>query len=169
VLEGSREITAIDERLVPFDARSMQEQIDQLLFPVRVALWTYSLIGVFGLILAAVGLAGVTAHQVARRRREIGVRVALGANRASVLGLVMKEGAALVTLGTAAGLALAWAGMRSLAAAMSVIARTTGSGGSNRMVLVGAPLLLAAVALMACYLPARRSLRVDPVVTLRQE
>jgi predicted permease len=164
-----REIAALDEKLTPFDARSMPEQIDQLMFPVQVVLWTYGFIGVFGLILASVGLAGVTAHSVARRRREIGIRVALGARKADVLGLVMKEGAALVALGTAIGLALAWAGMRSLAAIMSSIARTAGAGMASRAVVVGAPLLLAAVALVACYLPARESLRVDPVVALRQE
>jgi ABC-type antimicrobial peptide transport system permease subunit len=124
---------------------------------------------VFGLILASVGLAGVTACSVARRRREIGIRVALGAGSGDVLGLVMKEGAVVVALGTAAGLALAWAGMRALAAAMSVIARTAGKSDSDQALLVAAPLLLAAVALVACYLPARKSLRVDPVVTLRQE
>ena len=122
-----------------------------------------------GLILASVGLAGVTANSVARRRREIGIRVALGAGSGDVLGLVMKEGAVVVALGTAAGLALAWAGMRALAAAMSVIARTAGKSDSDQALLVAAPLLLAAVALVACYLPARKSLRVDPVVTLRQE
>ena len=164
-----REISAIDEKLTPFDARSMPEQIGQLMLPVQAALWTYSFIGVFGMILASVGLAGVTAYSVARRRREIGIRVALGARSADVLGLVMKEGAVLVALGTVLGLALAWAGMRALAAALSVIARTTGANAFHPLILLGAPLLLAALALVACYLPARKSLRVDPVVALRQE
>ena len=164
-----REISAIDEKLTPFDARSMPEQIDQLMFPVQAALWTYSFIGVFGLILTSVGLAGVTAYSVAQRRREIGIRVALGARSADVLRLVMREGSIMVAAGTGIGLALAWAAMRMLAAALSFIARTTGRNTSTPALLIGAPLLLAAVALVACYLPARQSLRVDPVVALRQE
>jgi putative ABC transport system permease protein len=164
-----REISAIDEKLTPFDARSMPEQIDQLMFPVQAALWTYSFIGVFGLILASVGLAGVTAYSVARRRREIGIRVALGASSGDVLRLVMREGSIVVAAGTVIGLALAWAAMRALAAALSVIASTSGRNTSTPVLLIGAPLLLAAVALVACYLPARESLRVDPIVALRQE
>ena len=164
-----REISAIDEKLTPFDARSMPEQIDQLMFPVQAALWTYSFIGVFGLILASVGLAGVTAYSVARRRREIGIRVALGASSGDVLRLVMREGSVVVAAGTVIGLALAWAAMRALAAVLSVIASTSGRNTSTTVLLMGAPLLLAAVALVACYLPARKSLRVDPVVALRQE
>jgi ABC-type antimicrobial peptide transport system permease subunit len=77
------------------------------MFPVRVALWTYGCIGIFGLILASVGLAGVTAYSVTQRRREIGIRIALGAQSADVLGLVMKEGAVLITAGTLIGLAAA--------------------------------------------------------------
>jgi ABC-type antimicrobial peptide transport system permease subunit len=139
------------------------------MFPVRVALWTYGCIGIFGLILASVGLAGVTAYSVTQRRREIGIRIALGAQSADVLGLVMKEGAVLITAGTLIGLAAAWAGMRLLSAIMSTISRTAGTSASDPLLLVGAPLLLAALALAACYLPARHSLRIDPVLALRQE
>ncbi len=164
-----QEVAAIDQKLTPFDARTMPEQIDRLMFPMRAALGTYSFIGVFGLILASVGLAGVTAYTVARRRREIGIRIALGAGEADVLGLVMKEGAVLVLLGSAIGLTLAWMGMRALTGIMSEVARVAGLSTSDPKLLVGAPLLLAALALVACYLPARKSLRVDPVVALRQE
>ena len=164
-----REISAMDDNVKPFSARSMLSQIDQLMSPVRVALGTYGFIGVFGLILASVGLAGVTAYSVTQRRREIGIRVALGAPSGDVLGLVMKEGAVLVATGTVIGLPLAWAGMRMLSAIMSQIARTADLSTSDPVLLVGAPLLLAALALIACYVPARRSTRVDPVVTLREE
>jgi ABC-type antimicrobial peptide transport system permease subunit len=150
-----REIQALDDNLTPFNARSMPEQIDQLMFPVRVALWTYGCIGIFGLILASVGLAGVTAYSVTQRRREIGIRIALGARSADVLGRVMKEGAVLITVGALIGLAAAWAGMRLLSAVMSTISRTAGTSASHPLLLVGAPLLLAALALAACYLPAR--------------
>lgn len=164
-----REISAIDAKLTPFDARGMPGQIGEMLFPVNVMLWTYAFIGAFGLILTSVGLAGVTAYSVARRRREIGIRVALGARSADVLRLVMREGSIMVAAGMGIGLALAWAAMRMLAAALSFIARTTGTSAPDPVLLVGAPLLLAALALIACYVPARKSLRVDPVVALRQE
>lgn len=164
-----REISAIDDQLAPFKARSMPEQIDEMMYPVWVALWTYGCIGIFGLILASVGLAGVTAYSVTQRRREIGIRVALGATSGDVLGLVMKEGAVLVAIGTVIGLAGARAGIRLLSAAMSSIARASGTSASDPLLLVGAPALLAALAMAACYLPARKSMRIDPAITLRQE
>jgi ABC-type antimicrobial peptide transport system permease subunit len=164
-----REISAMDDRLKPFNARSMPEQIDDLMFPVKVALWTYGFIGIFGLILASVGLAGVTAYSVSQRRQEIGIRVALGARSADVLGLVMKEGAVLIAVGTILGLLAARAGIRVMSASLSQIARTAGTSTSDPTLLIGAPLLLAALALVACYVPARKSMRIDPVVALRQE
>ncbi|HXB67489.1 MAG TPA: ADOP family duplicated permease [Candidatus Acidoferrales bacterium] len=164
-----REISNIDPNITPFNGRSMIDQIDELMFPVKVALYTYGCIGIFGLILASVGLAGVTAYSVTQRRREIGIRVALGAQRGDVLGLVMKEGAVLVTLGTAAGLAAAWAAIRLMSAVMSQIARAAGTSTSDPWLLVGAPALLATLAMAACYVPARKSMNVDPAVTLRQE
>jgi len=164
-----REISTMDSSITPFSGRSMTEQIDELMFPVKVALYTYGCIGVFGLILAAVGLAGVTAYSVTQRRREIGIRIALGAQRADVLGLVMKEGAVLMAIGTAAGLAAAWAAIRLMSSAMAQIARAAGTTTSDPWLLVGAPALLAALAMISCYVPARKSMEVDPAVTLRQE
>jgi len=82
---------------------------------------------------------------------------------------VMKEGAVLVALGTIIGLAGARAGVRLLSAIMSTISRTAGTSASDPVLLVGVPLLLAGLALAACYVPARKSLRIDPAVALRQE
>ncbi|HUK18206.1 MAG TPA: ADOP family duplicated permease [Bryobacteraceae bacterium] len=160
------EIAAMDSTVTPFNARSMMEQIDQYMSALKGASWTYGMMGFFGLVLAAVGVAGVTAYSVAQRGHEIGIRMALGARKRNVLALVMKEGAALVTVGTAAGLALAWAGMRALSSYFFTVASVRSN---DPVLLVGAPLLLAGLALLACYLPARRSMRIDPVVTLRQE
>jgi putative ABC transport system permease protein len=164
-----REIAAMDSNLTPFNARSMQEQIDQMMYPIRLSIRTYGCIGLCGLILASVGLAGMTAYSVAQRGREIGIRMALGAQNADVLGLVMKEGAALVALGTIIGLAGGWAGHRLLSALLSQVAKTSGTTASDPMLLLGAPLLLASLALAACYVPARRSIHIDPVVALRQD
>jgi ABC-type antimicrobial peptide transport system permease subunit len=164
-----REISAMDARLTPFNAVSLPEEIGRLTYVFRLAVWIHWFEGVFGLILASVGLAGMTAYSVVQRRREIGIHVALGARASDVLRLVMKEGVVLVAVGTVFGLAGGWAGMRVLRGIMSSIAKTAGTSTSDPLLLVGAPVLLAALALMACYLPARKSLRVDPVEALRQE
>jgi predicted permease len=107
-----REISRIDSNLTPFNARSMTEQVAQFMASLRSAAWTWNLIGAFGLILASVGLAGVTAYSVTQRRHEIGIRMALGARKSDVLGLVMKEGAFMIAAGTLIGMALTWAGVR---------------------------------------------------------
>jgi putative ABC transport system permease protein len=161
-----REIAAIDPEISPFNARSMIEHIAQFMSTLKSASWTYAVMGFFGLVLASVGLAGMTAYSVARRGHEIGIRMALGAQKRDVLRLVMKEGAVLVTVGTVAGLALALAGIRALSGMFFTVASVQGY---DPMLLGGAPLLLAGLAMVACYLPARRSTRIDPVVTLRME
>ena len=161
-----REIYAMDPHITPFNARSMAAHIAEFMSALKGASWTYGLLGVFGLILAAAGLAGVTAYSVAQRGHEIGIRLALGAQKRDVLALVMKEGAVLVTAGALIGLALAWAGMRAMGDMFAWVASVKGA---DPVLLGGAPVLLASLALIACYVPARRSTRIDPVVTLRQE
>ncbi|HLK49239.1 MAG TPA: FtsX-like permease family protein, partial [Bryobacteraceae bacterium] len=164
-----RELATLDSRLTPFDARSMQDQIYRFMTPLHVASWSYGFMWVFGLILAAVGLAGVTAYAVTHRRHEIGIRMALGAQKRDVLGLVMKDGAILIAAGMALGGAAAWAISRALAAFNATAGQITSTSTSDPAVIFGAPAMLAVLALIACYVPARRSLRIDPIVTLRQE
>jgi predicted permease len=164
-----REISTIDSNITPFNARSMSEHIAQFMAPLRAASWTYGLIGVFGLLLAAVGLAGMTAYSVTQRTREIGIRMALGARKNDVLGLIMKEGATLVVLGTILGGLGATAGARLLSAMSSTVGRVNSASTSDPIILLGAPLLLATLALAACYLPARRAVGVTPIAALRQE
>lgn len=161
-----REISAADANLTPFNARSMTEQIAEFMSSLRSAAWTWNVMGAFGLILAAVGLAGVTAYSVAQRGHEIGIRMALGAQKSDVLGLVMKEGAVLVTAGTLIGMALTWAGLRLMSRFFFSVASVQAF---DPALLVGAPLLLASLALLACYVPARKSMRIDPAIALRQE
>ena len=86
-----------------------------------------------------------------------------------MLGLVMREGAALVMVGTVVGLAGAWAAAKVLSAMVSVVASATSASTSDPLLLVGAPVLLATLALLACYLPARKSMSIDPSRALRQE
>jgi ABC-type antimicrobial peptide transport system permease subunit len=161
-----KEIASIDASVAPFNARSMNEQIAQFMYPLRSAAWTWNLIGAFGLILASVGIAGVTAYAVAQRGREIGIRMALGAQKWNVLALVMTEGALLVAAGTLIGMALTWAGIRAMSAFFFTVASVQSF---DPALLLGAPALLATLALLACYLPARRSTTIEPVIALREE
>lgn len=164
-----REVAALDANLTIFNTTTMAKHIDEFMSALRMAGWTYGLIGIFGLVLAAVGLGGMTAYFVAQRTHEIGIRMALGARRTNVLGLVMREGALLALIGTGIGAVFAFVGSRALSAMNSAVGTVTSTSASNPIVLIGAPSLLVVLALAACYLPARRSVQVDPMVTLRHE
>jgi predicted permease len=164
-----REIAAIDDRLTPFNQRTLADHVEEIMSLVRGASWTYTWIGVFGLILACVGMGGVTAYGVARRRREIGIRMAIGARRGDILRLVLREGMTIVSIGAVLGLLGARAGILLIGGLLQEFARTAGNTVSDPLLLTGATLLLGAVAMLACYLPARESSRIDPVEALRQE
>jgi ABC-type antimicrobial peptide transport system permease subunit len=163
------EIAFIDPNLNIFNMQTLGAYLDRSRSALRFSVQTYGAIGVFGLVLAAVGLAGVTAYAVAQRRKEIAIRTALGASRAQVLRLVLREGTALVGVGTVLGFlgAIGLAKIVSALANMFVDALRVGT--NDPRLLVGAPLLLAAVAMLACYLPARRSTQIDPLKALREE
>src|SRR5260221_13528866 len=126
-------------------------------------------IGVFGLVLAAIGLAGVTAYAVARRRKEIGIRMALGARQSQMLRLALREGATLVAVGTVLGFLGALAAVKMLSALISFFVDSYNITTNEPRLLVGAPLLLAGLAMLACYIPARRSAKIDPLTALREE
>jgi len=163
------EIALIDPNLNLFHVQTLSEFLERSRASTRFAVQTYGGIGVFGLVLAAIGLAGITAYSVAQRRKEIAIRTALGATRAQVLRLVLREGAALVISGTVLGFCGAIAMARILSALTDVFVQAFSVGTGDLRLLIGAPLLLAAVTMLACYLPARRSVRLDPLKALRQE
>jgi macrolide transport system ATP-binding/permease protein len=170
VLSGIRlEIARIDPKLSIFNVRTLSDYLESGRASERFAVDTYGGIGVFGLLLAAIGLAGLTAYAVAQRRKEIGIRMALGAREWQVLLLVLREGAALVAVGTALGFVGAFALARTLSTLTSVVVDALNVGAGDVRLLVGAPLLLAALTMLACYLPARRATRIDPLQSLRAE
>jgi len=139
------------------------------MFIVKVGLWSYSLMGAFGLVLASVGLAGVTSYSVSSRVHEIGIRLALGARSRDILWMIMAEGATLIVTGSCIGIALALLALHGMAASMDPVAQSIQHSRSDLRIAAGALGILVIVGLSACYLPARRSARVDPVVALRQE
>jgi macrolide transport system ATP-binding/permease protein len=162
-----RAIGSVDPRLRVFNARTLSDYMDRSRSAERFAVDTYGGIGVFALVLAAIGLAGVTAYAVAQRRREIGIRMALGARQEQVLFLVLREGAALVAIGTVLGLLGAFALARGLSALTNVFVASLEVGVADPRLLVGAPVLLALLTMLACYLPARRAAKIDPLEALR--
>jgi predicted permease len=164
-----RQFASIDPNLVIFNVRTLSEYLELSRSSERFAVNTYGGIGVFGLVLAAVGLAGITAYAVAQRRKEIGIRMALGARRRQVLLLVMREGAALVGVGTVLGFLGAFALAKMLSAATSIFVQSLMVGMDDPRLVIGAPLLLGGLAMLACYVPARRAAKIDPLKALRQE
>jgi len=163
------ELAAIDPHLTVFHTRTMSEQIGEMNSLIQLSSTFYGGIGVFGLILASIGLAGVTAYAVARRSKEIGIRMALGASPGQVLRLVLQEGAALVAAGSVIGFAGSILIARALSSLTTQLADAFGASIGDPLLLVGAPLLLAALAMLACYLPARKATEIDPLRALRQE
>ncbi len=168
-MEGvRREIASLDPNLVIFNVRTLADQVDEINALSRLDTTLYGAVGGFGLILAAIGLAGVTAYSVARRRKEIGIRMALGARRGQVLRLVMREGGTMVLAGSVLGLLGAFAAFRALASS-NIFGPSVSANGHDPRLIVGAPLLLAGLAMLACYVPARRSVKIDPLIALREE
>ena len=156
------EIHNIDPGLPLEDFRTGTKVIDQALWWSEIAV---SLLGVFGLLalgLASVGLYGIMAYSVNQRRREIGVRMAMGAGQGSVSLLVLRQGMAVVLSGVAVGVGLAFLLGRALSRFLY------GVSGSDLLSIGSASLVLLVVALVACYLPARSASRVDPLVALRE-
>jgi ABC-type antimicrobial peptide transport system permease subunit len=141
----------------------LNEHLGGVLMLPRAGAAALGVLGLLALLLAAVGLFGVMSFSVARRTREIGIRMALGAQTKDVIRLVLGEGMFLVIAGVVLGLALALAATRLLSSFLYGVSAT------DPLTYVGITLLLAAVALLAALIPARRATRVDPMVALRYE
>ena len=169
-LGGVRSVVAgVDPNLTLFNVETLSEYLELIRSAMRSALRMFGGIGVFGLALSAIGLAGVTGCAVAQRRKEIGIRMALGARKSQVLGLVLRESAALIAAGTAIGFLGAVALAKVLSAITNAFSDAFTVGVDDPRLLIGAPLLLAGLALLACYFPARRATKIDPLQALRQD
>ena len=159
-----RTVLEIDPTLSVFDVRTLEEQVSESLAPLRINVILLSAFGLLALALASIGLYGVASYAVAQRTREIGVRMALGAQPWSVLGLVLGRGLLLVAIGVAAGLILAFAIGSKIPPDLLPNVSTR-----DPLTFTGTAALLTVVALVANYIPARRATRIDPLLALRAE
>jgi predicted permease len=157
------EVAAIDPNLPPSNIQPLAENVRMMLWLARTGAVVLGIFGLLGMTLAAIGIYGVMSYSVARRTREIGVRMALGAQAGAVLKLVVGQGLRLALVGAGIGLALAFAVTRLLRGFLY------GVGTTDPATFAGVTLFLIAVALAACYLPARRATRIDPLTALRHD
>jgi ABC-type antimicrobial peptide transport system permease subunit len=157
-----REIEAVGAQVLISGVRTGQQVIDGSLFQARMGVALLSVFGLLALGLASIGLYGILAYAVNQRQREIGLRMALGASQSGVLRLILKQGLSLVFVGMTIGLVAALLVGRLLRGMLY------GVGAADPVSVTVAASVLAVVALVACYLPARWATRVDPLVALRQ-
>jgi predicted permease len=156
-------VREVDGNLPLYNARTMVEHMELPLQPSRIAATALGGFGALALLLAAVGVFGVMSNAVTQRTREIGVRIALGAGSMEILKLIVGQGALLVGIGVVIGLGGAVLGTRLLANYLF------GLSALDPLTFVGVTALLTATAFLACYVPARRATKVDPMVVLRQD
>ncbi len=157
------QVQQIDKNLAFTNAQTVQQILGQGLWAARMGAALLGLFGALALILASIGIYGVLAYSVAQRTSEIGLRMALGAQPRQVLGLVLRQGMLLAVIGAAVGIIVA------LPVARMAGNLLYGVSATDPLTYVGITLLLMAVALLACYLPARRATRIDPLIALRVE
>jgi putative ABC transport system permease protein len=157
-----REVQALDPNL-PLDAKTMRESIGIAFLMPRLGATVLGILGLIGLVMSSVGVYGVIAYTVSRRTREIGIRVALGAQRHQVIMMVVRQGLKLAIIGIVIGVLVAVFAMRVLGSFLY------GLSSADLLSFAYVSVLLLGVALAACYLPARRATRIDPIVALREE
>lgn len=158
-----QEVKSLDEQLPVYGVRTAPQYLDRVLSTPKSIAVLVSIFGLLALMLAAVGLYGVMGYVVAQRRKEIGIRMALGADNGNIQRLVLRQGMTLAVIGLAAGTAIA------LAVAPLLANLLYGVSAADPTTFGVIALVLASVALLACYIPARRATKVDPMVALRHE
>jgi predicted lysophospholipase L1 biosynthesis ABC-type transport system permease subunit len=158
-----REIQALEPNLPVPAIRTMSETVGVSLYAARMGAWLLAAFGGLALLLAVIGIYGVLSFTISRRTREMGIRVALGADTRQVFLLVVRDGMLLVGIGILLGLGGGLAGSRSLTSFLHGISTT------DVPTFVATVIILSAVAFVACAIPAKRAIRVSPIVALRQE
>jgi len=159
------EIRALDPNMPISELETMEQSLTgpNGYFVFRVGAILAAVMGLLGLTLAVVGVYGVVSFAASQRTREIGIRMALGADRGAILRLVLRQGLVLVIAGVVSGVVLAWALTRSMASILVGVSPT------DALTFVTATVLLGGIGLWACYAPARRAMQQDPMTALRYE
>ena len=157
------QLASIDGSVPLAQIRTMDDLLDASLVQQRFRTWLVSGFAALALFLSAIGIYALVSYSVSQRTREIGVRIALGAQRGNVLGLVLREGVQVLVLGLMLGLIGAWLATRILRSLLYATSAT------DAVSFIATSFTLIAVALLACYIPARRATKVDPMVALRYE
>jgi predicted permease len=158
-----REVAVLDENLPPQNLQPLSETVSLASWSARTGAAVLGVFGLLGLVLAAIGIYGVMSYSVSRRTREIGLRMALGAETRDVIKLIVKQGMGLTLIGVTIGVMLAVAVTRLLASLLYGVTST------DPATFAGVVLFVIVVAVLACYLPARRATKVDPMMALRRE
>jgi predicted permease len=159
-------LLSVDSRLIAEDVKTLAEQVDQSLNEERLVSTVSGCFGALALVLACIGLYGVMAYAVARRTNEIGLRMALGAEKGDVFRMVIGQGLRLAL----AGLVIGVVGALVLARLLTSFSQLLfGVRAADSPTIVGVSLVMLTVAAIACFIPASRAMRVDPMVTLRYE
>jgi predicted permease len=162
-------VREIEPNLPVQDIKTQAEQADETLRMERLFAKLLTLFALLAQQLAAIGLFGVLAYTVSQRTHEIGIRMALGANRANVLKMIVRQGMTLALLGVVLGLAGSWVLTKYLESWISLSKMLFGVKVNDPLTYGLIAVLLTVVALIACYIPARRATKVDPLVALRYE
>jgi predicted permease len=157
------QIRALDPSMAVYNVQTMEQHLRDAFFLPRLAATLFGVFGAIGLILAAVGLYGVMSYSVSRRTREIGIRMALGAQAGSVQRLIVRQGMVLAAIAVVIGLPAAFALSKLFTSVLY------GIHNNDPATFATVPIFLVAVAFVACWLPARRAARVDPQIVLRCE
>ena len=155
-----REVQALDKDQPIYNVRTMDDVVMNSLGTRRVSMELFAVFAIAALLLAALGIYGVMAYTVTQRTQEIGIRMALGAQRSDVLGLVVRQGMTLAAIGVVAGLAGAFSLTRVMASLLFNVRP------DDPATYLAISFLLTVVAFLACYLPARRAAKLDPVIAL---
>jgi ABC-type antimicrobial peptide transport system permease subunit len=157
------QIAALDPNMAVFNTETMQQHVDKSLLLPRLSSLLLGIFGAIGLTLASIGLYGVMSYSVRRRTREIGIRMALGAKRPTVLRMILRQGLILTAIGLAIGLAIALALGRFTASLLY------GTSGTDLLTFVTVSLVLLVTAAVAVLVPALRAAHVEPTIALHYE
>jgi predicted permease len=158
-----QQVRALDPGIAVHDLKPLENYVDDARAPMRFNLILIGIFGAIALTLASVGLYGVMAYSVTQRSHELGIRIAVGASQRDILRLVLGQGVRLTLMGAGVGLLASLLVTRALASLLFGVSVT------DPVTFITVPIVLAAVAMLACYLPARRAMGVDPMIALRHE